>query len=78
MWRDPPTPSASTPCGRPARSSASFPGWRWTPPSPDLGRLEKNETKVFRRFRPLEALAGPRGRQKTTRDEKPVPGKWSG
>ena len=35
-------------------------------------------TEVFRRFRPLGSLAGPRDRQKTTRDEQPVLGKGSG
>ncbi|CAK0808436.1 unnamed protein product, partial [Prorocentrum cordatum] len=37
---------------------------------PDTGRLGKIETKVFCSFLFLGALAGPRDRQKTTRDEK--------
>ena len=40
--------------------------------------LQKIRTEVFGHFRPLGALAGPRDGQKTTQDEKPVPGKGSG
>eukprot|EP00959_Pyramimonas_sp_CCMP1952_P139827 2926180-Pyramimonas_sp.AAC.1 len=46
--------------------------------SPDVGRLETIEPEACRRFRPLGARAGPRDRQKTTRDEKQVPRKWPG
>ena len=45
---------------------------------PDLRRLKKIKTEVFRNFRPPRALNGPRERQRTTQDEKPVPGKGSG
>eukprot|EP00959_Pyramimonas_sp_CCMP1952_P017454 370559-Pyramimonas_sp.AAC.1 len=45
---------------------------------PDIGRLEKIATELFRRCRPLRALAGPRDRKKTTRDEERVPGDRSG
>ena len=46
--------------------------------SSDLRRREQITAEVFRSFRPPGALNGPRERQKTTRDEKPVPGKGSG
>ncbi|CAK0873184.1 unnamed protein product, partial [Prorocentrum cordatum] len=39
-----------------------------------LALLKKTRREVFRHFRLPGALAGPRGRQKTTQDEKPVPG----
>eukprot|EP00959_Pyramimonas_sp_CCMP1952_P404545 8478536-Pyramimonas_sp.AAC.1 len=45
---------------------------------PDIGRLEKIEAEVFRRFRPLGALAALGDRRKTARDDAPVLGKWSG
>ncbi|CAK0852840.1 unnamed protein product, partial [Prorocentrum cordatum] len=46
-------------------------------PDPDLRRIETTKAKVFLDFRPLAALAGPRDRQKTTQDEKPVLGNGS-
>ena len=46
--------------------------------NPEIRRHEKFVTAVFHRFRPPEALNGPRDRQKSTQDEKPAPGKLSG
>ena len=45
---------------------------------PEIERLEKIEPEVLRDSRPLGALNGPRDRQKSTQDGKPVPGKVSG
>ena len=44
----------------------------------DPGDAKRMQRTDFRRFRPLEAFSQPGGRQKTTQDEKPVPGKVSG
>ena len=46
-------------------------------PQEDPWRRNTNCNADFRRFRPLEALAWPRDRQKTTLDEEPVLGKGS-
>ena len=63
--------------GRRRRATAAADEQRRTT-GPELRRLEKTRTPAFGCFRPPWALNGPRGRHRTTRDEKPALGKRSG